>query len=85
MAVKVDDSYGAILAVYRAKKRKRNGVVASERDHAGKCFAVFRWTRLVSMRVGSPAQQEVVALLDLLKSICIIISECQLLIGSSFL
>lgn len=41
MAVKVDDSYRTILAVHRAEKRERNGVVASERDHTGKRLAMF--------------------------------------------
>lgn len=84
MAVKVDDSYGTVLAVYRAEKRKGDGVVASKCDHARKCFAMFRGTGLVGMRVGSPAQQEVVALLNLLKSICVVIPEYQSSIASSF-
>lgn len=74
VAVKVDDGYGTVFAVDGAQQGESDGVVTSQGDHTGKCFAVLRGTGLVGVGVGCPAQKEVVALLDLLKGIGIVVS-----------
>lgn len=75
MAVKVDDSNGSVFAVDGAEEGKGDSVVTSESDHTGECLAVLGRTRLVGVGVGSAAQEQVVALLNLLEGIGIVIPK----------
>jgi hypothetical protein len=77
MGVKVDDGDGSVLAVYGAEKRERDGMVTSERNQTRKCLALLRWTGLVGVCVWCAAQEEVVALLDLLQRIGVVIPDEQ--------
>ena len=73
MGVKVNDADGSVLAVDGAEKGECNGVVTSKRNQTRKCLALLRWARLVGVCVGRAAQEEVVALLDLLECVGVVI------------
>lgn len=73
MAVEVDDTDGAIMAVNRAKERKSNGVVASQSDQTWQCSALLGRTGLVGMSMRCTAQKKAVALFDLLKRISVVV------------
>jgi hypothetical protein len=75
MGVKVDDADGSVLAVYGTEERKCDGMVTSERNQTRKCLALLRWTRLIGVCVGGAAQEEVVALLDLLECVGVVIPD----------
>jgi hypothetical protein len=57
VAVKVDDSDGSVFSVDGTKKRECDGVVSSESDQTGECFASLRGTGFVGMGVWWAAQQ----------------------------
>jgi len=82
MAVKVDDGDGAVFAVDGAEEGESDGVVTSKGDHTRECFAMLRRTGLVGVGVGSAAQEEVVALLDLLERVRIVVPEHHHLIST---
>lgn len=70
----MDHGNRTVLAVHGAQQRKCDCVVASQRDHARQCFPLLRGPGLVRVGKGCAAQQQVVALLDLLQRIRIVVS-----------
>ena len=73
MGVEVDDADGSVFTVYGAEEREGNGVVTPEGNQTRKCLALLRWAGLVTMCEWSAAQEEVVALLDLLERVVVVI------------
>ncbi len=81
MAVEVNDTDWSIVAVDGAQKGKSDGVVTSKSDQTREGGSLLGWAGLVCMGVGCAAQEEVVALFDLLECESVVIAGA----GSIFL
>jgi hypothetical protein len=73
MGVEVDDRDGTVFAVDGAEEGECDGMVTSQSDQTRQCLAHLRRARLVGMCVWSAAQEQVVALLDLLERIGVVV------------
>jgi hypothetical protein len=61
------------LPVDRAQQRKRDSVVTTQCDETWQCLALLGGARLLSIGMRRAAQQQVMALFDLLKGVCVIV------------
>lgn len=73
MAVKVDDRHRPVSTVDGSKQWQGDGVVSAERDDARQGPSVLRGPLLVRRGCRGPRENAVVAILDLLKSIGVVV------------
>ena len=74
VAVEVNDTDRTVVAIDGAEKRKCDCVVTSESDKTRQCLTLLGRAGLIGVGVWCAAQEEVVALLDLLERKCIVVS-----------
>jgi hypothetical protein len=82
MRVEVDDGDGAVGAGDAAEEREGDGVVAAEGDDAGEGLALEGWALPVGVGRGRPAQDAVVAVLDLLDGVGVVVPSTPISPGS---
>lgn len=75
VGVEVDDRDGAVGPVDGPQQGQRDGVVSSERDDPGQDLALLRRAELIGVGGWVPCEDGVVALFDLVKSPCVVVSR----------
>lgn len=74
MAVKVDDSDGAIGLVHAAQQRQSDGVVTTHGNDTRKGLSLLRWAKLLAIVCGLAHEDGVVTLFNLLDSPLVVIA-----------